>query len=56
MAFMYDSIYGKVEFGTTHGMKPVYSMLNQLFRYTLNPKSGDNYNISNIVKDILLNV
>jgi hypothetical protein len=56
MAFMYDSIYGKVEFGTTHGMKPVYSMLNQLFRYTLTPKSGDNYNISNIVKDILLNV
>jgi hypothetical protein len=56
MAFMYDSIYGKVEFGTTHGMKLVYSMLNQLFRYTLTPKIGDNYNISNIVKDILLNV
>jgi hypothetical protein len=31
MAFMYDSIYGKVEFGTTHGMKPVNRMLNQLF-------------------------
>jgi hypothetical protein len=31
MAFMYDAVYGKVEFGTTHGMKPVYRMLNQLF-------------------------
>jgi hypothetical protein len=30
MAFMYDSMFGKVEFGTTHGMKPVYRMLNQL--------------------------
>jgi hypothetical protein len=28
MAFMYDSMYGKVEFCTTHGMKPVYRMLN----------------------------
>jgi hypothetical protein len=54
MAFMYDSMYGKVEFGTTHGMKPVYRMLNQLFRYTLTPKIGDNYNISNIAKDILV--
>jgi hypothetical protein len=54
VAFMYDSIYGKVEFGTTHGMKPVYRMLNQLFRYTLTPKIGDNYNISNIAKDILV--
>jgi hypothetical protein len=34
MAFMYDSMFGKVEFGTTHGMKQVYRMLNQLFRYT----------------------
>jgi hypothetical protein len=54
MAFMYDSMYGKVEFGPTHGMKPVYRMLNQLFRYTLTPKIGDNYNISNIDKDILV--
>jgi hypothetical protein len=54
MAFMYDSIYGKVEFGTTHGMKPFYRMLNQLFRYTLTPKINDNYNISNIAKDILV--
>jgi hypothetical protein len=23
MAFMYDAAYGKVEFGTTHGLKPV---------------------------------
>jgi hypothetical protein len=54
MAFMYDSIYGKVEFGTTHGMNPNYRMLNQLFRYTLTPKIGDNYNMSNITKDILV--
>jgi hypothetical protein len=54
MAFMYDAAYGKVEFGTTHGMKPVYRMLNQLSRYTLTPKIGDNYNISNIAKDILV--
>jgi hypothetical protein len=54
MAFMYDSIYGKVEFGTTHGMKPVYRMFNQFFRCTLTLKIGDNYNISNIAKDILV--
>jgi hypothetical protein len=54
MAFMYDSMFGKVEFGTTHGMKPIYRMLNQLFRYTLTPKIGDNYNISNIAKEILV--
>jgi hypothetical protein len=35
-------------------MKPVYKMLNQLFLYTLTPKIGDNYNISNIAKDILV--
>jgi hypothetical protein len=54
MAFMYDTTYGKIEFGTTHGMKPVYRMLNQLFQYTLTPKIGDNYNISNIAKDVLV--
>jgi hypothetical protein len=47
-------MYGKVEFGTTHGMKPVYRMLNQLFCYTLTPKIGDNYNISNVAKDIFV--
>jgi hypothetical protein len=41
MAFMYDSMFGKVEFGTTHGMKPVYRMLNQLFRYTLKDRYGE---------------
>jgi hypothetical protein len=56
MAFMYDSVYGKVEFGTTHGMKPVYRMLNQLFRYTLTPKIGDNTNISNVAKEILVRI
>jgi hypothetical protein len=35
-------------------MKPVYRMLNQLYHYTLTPKIGDNYNISNIAKDILV--
>jgi hypothetical protein len=54
MAFMYDSVYGKVEFGTTHGMKPVYRMLNQLFLYTLTRKIGDNTNISNVAKEILV--
>jgi hypothetical protein len=56
MAFMYDSVYRKVEFGTTHGMKPVYRMLNQLFRYTLTPKIGDNTNISNVAKEILVRI
>jgi hypothetical protein len=46
-------MYGNVEFGYTHGMKPVYRMLNQLFRYTLTPKIGDNTNISNVAKEIL---
>jgi hypothetical protein len=54
--FMYDSMFGKVEFGTTHGMKPVYRMLNQLFRYTLTPKIGDNTNISNVVKEIIVRI
>jgi hypothetical protein len=35
-------------------MKPVYRMLNQLFHYTLTPKIGDNYNISNVAKEILV--
>jgi hypothetical protein len=54
MAFMYDSMFGKVEFGTTHGMKPFYRILNQLFCYTLTPKIRDNYNISNVAKEILV--
>jgi hypothetical protein len=54
MAFMYDSMFGKVEFGTTHGMKLVYRMLNQLFCYTLTPKIGDNTNISDVAKEILV--
>jgi hypothetical protein len=54
MAFMYDSMFGKVEFGSTHAMKPVYRMLNQLFCYTLTPKIGDNTNISNVAKEILV--
>jgi hypothetical protein len=29
-------------------------MLNQLFRYTLTPKIGGNYNISNVAKEILV--
>jgi hypothetical protein len=54
MAFMSDTAYGKVEFGTTHGMKPVYRMLNQLFWYTVTPKIGYKYNISKIAKEILV--
>jgi hypothetical protein len=53
IAFMYDTSYEKIEFGTTHGLKPVYRMLNQLFRYALTPKIGDNYNVSNISKEVL---
>jgi uncharacterized protein YozE (UPF0346 family) len=52
---MYDSTCGNIEFGTTHGMKPVYKMFNQLFRYTLSPnKMGNNYNISTITKNLLV--
>jgi hypothetical protein len=54
MAFMYDAAYGKIEFGTTHGLKPVYRMLSHLFHYTLTPEIGGNYNISNIAKDIFV--
>jgi hypothetical protein len=54
MAFMYDTAYGKIEFDTTHCMKPVYGMLNQLFRYTMTPKISDNYNVSNIAKEVFV--
>jgi hypothetical protein len=56
MAFMYDSLFGKVEFGTTHGMKSVYRMLNKLFLYILTHKIGDNTNISNKAKEILVRI
>jgi hypothetical protein len=51
--FMYDSAYGDIQFGTIHGLTPYYKMLNQLFRYTLSPKGGDSYNISNMSKNLL---
>jgi hypothetical protein len=51
---MYDRACGNVDFGTTNGMKPLYKMLNNLFRYTLSPKMGDNYNISNMAKNLLV--
>jgi hypothetical protein len=38
--FMYDSAYSDIKFGTIHGLTPYYKLLNQLFRYTLCPKSG----------------
>jgi hypothetical protein len=41
MHYMYDSEYGEVELGTVFGLAPFYEMLNQLFRYTLAPKSGN---------------
>lgn len=41
MDFMYDTRYGDVQIGTYHGMKPYYHVLNNLFRATLSPKSGD---------------
>jgi hypothetical protein len=52
--FMYDSAYGDIKFGTIHGLTPYYKLLNQLFRYTLCPKSGDSNNISNISKNLLV--
>jgi hypothetical protein len=51
--FMYDSAYGDIKFGTIHGLTPYYKLLNQLFRYTLCPKSGDSDNISNMSKNLL---
>jgi hypothetical protein len=54
MAFMYDSAYDNIEFGTTHGMKPIYRMLNQFFRYTMSSKICDIYNISNIANYLLV--
>lgn len=54
MAFMYDPKYGHIEFGTTHGMMPLYRLLNQFIRKTLSPKVGDQTNISNIAKNLLL--
>ena len=50
---MYDRAYGEIEFGKTKGMIPYYKMLNQLFRYTLTPKSGDADNVSNMSKNLL---
>ena len=50
---MYDRAYGNVEFGKVKGMTPYYKLLNQLFRYTIAPKSGDADNISNLSKNLL---
>jgi hypothetical protein len=48
--FVYDSAYGDIKLGIIHGFTPNYKLLNQLFRYTLCPKSGDSDNISNMSK------
>ena len=56
LAFMYDPAFGHIEFGTTHGMKPLYRMINQMLLYTLSPKMGDQNNISNIAKNLLLRI
>jgi hypothetical protein len=53
--FMYDSAYGDIKFGTIYGLRPYYKLLNQLFRYTLYPKSGDSDNISNMSKNFCKN-
>jgi hypothetical protein len=45
--------YGDIKFGTIHGLTPYYKLLNQLFRYTLCPKSGDSDNIFNMSKNLL---
>jgi hypothetical protein len=51
--FMYDSAYGDIKFGIIHGLTSYYKLLNQLFLYTLCPKSGDSNNISNMSKNLL---
>jgi hypothetical protein len=51
--FMYDSAYDDIKFGTIHVLTPYYKLLNQLFLYTLCPKSGDSDNISNMSKNLL---
>jgi hypothetical protein len=51
--FMYDSAYGDIKFGIVHGLTCYYKLLNQLFRYTLCPKTGDSDNISNMFKNLL---
>jgi hypothetical protein len=51
--FMYDSAYGDIKFGIIHGLTPYYKLLNQLFHYTLCPKSGNSDNISNMSKNLL---
>jgi hypothetical protein len=48
-----NSAYGDIKFGAIHGLTPYYKPLNQLFRYTLCPKTGDSDNISNISKNLL---
>ena len=53
MHYMYDRAYGNVEFGKVKGMTPYYKLLNQLFCYTIAPKSGDADNISNLSKNLL---
>jgi hypothetical protein len=50
---MYDSAYGDIKFETIHELTPYYKLLNQLFHYTLCPKSGDSDNISNMSKNLL---
>jgi hypothetical protein len=50
--FMYDSAYD--EFETIHDLTPYYKLLNQLFRYTLYPKSGDSDKIFNYPRTCLL--
>jgi hypothetical protein len=51
--FMDDNAYGDIKFRTIHGLMPYYKLLNQLFCYTLCPKSGDSDNISNMSKNLL---
>lgn len=53
MVYMYDSRFGKVDYGTTKGLIPFYKFMNQLFRCTLSPKDGDSHNISNMAKNLL---
>ncbi|KAL6843727.1 hypothetical protein ACP4OV_026298 [Aristida adscensionis] len=53
MAFMYDSRFGDIRYGTTHGLHPYYKCFNNLFRCTMAPKSGDSSSLLNMARNLL---
>ncbi|GJN31917.1 hypothetical protein PR202_gb20372 [Eleusine coracana subsp. coracana] len=55
--FMYDAHYVDpkhgVEFGSYHGMKPYFRVLNNMLRVTLTPKVGDHTHILSSTKTLM---